>query len=69
MRQVKKIEQQIDAYLDIETTGLNPNYSQITVVGICVTNGIVDKFLQLVGDDITADRLLDSLDSVSTIYT
>lgn len=66
---MKKVVPQIDAYLDIETTGLDPNHSQITVVGIYVTNGIVDKFLQLVGDDINADSLLDSLDGVSTIYT
>ena len=66
---MKKSDNRIDAYLDIETTGLSPNYSQITVIGIYITNGNTDRFLQLVGDDITGDALLESLAGVNTIYT
>jgi len=59
----------MEAYLDIETTGLHPSYSQITVVGIYLTNGFASRFVQLVGEDITADSLLESLDGASTINT
>jgi hypothetical protein len=66
---MKKSDNRIDAYLDIETTGLSPNYSQITVIGIYITNGNTDRFLQLAGDDITGEALLESLAGVNTIYT
>ncbi len=66
---MKKSDNRIDAYLDIETTGLSPNYSQITVIGIYITDGNTDRFLQLVGDDITGEALLESLVGVNTIYT
>jgi len=69
LRKMKKSDKQVEAYLDIETTGLSPNYSQITVVGIYITNGTCDKFLQLVGEDITGDAVLESLVGVDTLYT
>jgi uncharacterized protein len=59
----------IEAYLDIETTGLSPWSSVITVVGIHVCNGAESKFIQLVGDDITADSILEALTGVSIIHT
>ena len=59
----------MDAYLDIETTGLSPDGCQITVIGIHLVNGDSQSFVQLVGDDITADRLLESLDGVTMIHT
>lgn len=58
-----------DAFLDIETTGLSPRYSRITVVGIYLHNGRDGRFTQLVGEDITSDNLLHSLDGTDTIYT
>jgi uncharacterized protein YprB with RNaseH-like and TPR domain len=58
-----------EAYLDIETTGLYPGLNEITVVGIYLTNSIDAQFVQLVGDDITADNLLDVLQGASIIYT
>jgi len=66
---MKESDNKIDAFLDIETTGLSPNYSQITVVGIYLTNGATDNFLQLVGDNITGDAVLDSLNGVDKLYT
>ena len=64
-----RLPQPIEAYLDIETTGLHPGYSQITVVGIYLTSGNESGVIQLVGDDITEHSLLRSLQGVDTIYT
>jgi uncharacterized protein YprB with RNaseH-like and TPR domain len=66
---MEKLPQPTDAYLDIETTGLYPGYSQITVVGIYLTSGNESRVIQLVGDDITDHSLLASLEGVDTIYT
>jgi len=59
----------IEAFLDIETTGLSSSYSQITVVGIHLTDGVEARFIQFVGDDIAADKILEALSGVHTIYT
>jgi hypothetical protein len=66
---VKESQQATEAYLDIETTGLSPWHSEITVVGIHICNGVETTFIQLVGDDITADSLLKALDGISVIHT
>ena len=58
-----------EAYLDIETTGLSPWYSEITVIGMHVFNGIDSKFTQLVGGDITAESVLEALEDIKVIYT
>ena len=39
----------VDAYLDIETTGLSCQYAGITVIGMYLVNGSDDRFVQLVG--------------------
>jgi uncharacterized protein YprB with RNaseH-like and TPR domain len=59
----------LDAYLDIETTGLSPRYCEVTVVGIHLVSGHESRFIQLVGDDVTADKILWALDGVGTLYT
>ena len=59
----------LEAYLDIETTGLSPWDNEITVVGIHICSGAETRFIQLVGEDITADSLLEALTGVSVIYT
>jgi hypothetical protein len=59
----------IEAYLDIETTGLSPDYHEITVVGIYLVEGSDTRFVQLVGEEITEGSLLELLDGVSTIFT
>jgi uncharacterized protein YprB with RNaseH-like and TPR domain len=57
-----------EAYLDIETTGLD--FSQrITVIGIYIEEDGEGRMVQLVGDDILADALHDALAGVETIYT
>ena len=59
----------IEAYLDIETTGLSPLNNQITVIGIYRCAGDNAQFVQLVGEDITAQSILRILDGVDVIYT
>ena len=58
-----------EAYLDIETTGLSPEHSRITVIGIYLVGSDQEEFVQLVGDDINAESLLASLQGVHTIHT
>ncbi len=58
-----------EAYLDIETTGLTYDGSEITVVGIYLCRGEEDEFVQFVGRDICADAILDALKGVDVIYT
>jgi hypothetical protein len=58
-----------DAYLDIETTGLSRFYDYITVIGVYLCNGRNDKFIQLVGEQVTRDNLLQALEGVNAIYT
>ena len=59
----------VEAYLDIETTGLSQWDSEITVVGIHLCNGDDTTFVQLVGEDISADSILEALTGVDIIYT
>lgn len=39
----------VDAYLDIETTGLSCEYAGITVIGMYMVNGAEARMVQLVG--------------------
>ncbi|MFC1980833.1 ribonuclease H-like domain-containing protein [Chloroflexota bacterium] len=59
----------VEVYLDIETTGLSPADCMVTVVGIYICNGEDTKVTQLVGKDITTHSILESLDGVDKIYT
>jgi len=59
----------VEAYLDIETTGLSPTGCMVTVVGIYTCNGEDAEVTQLVGKDITVKSLLEALEGVNTIYT
>lgn len=59
----------LDAYLDIETTGLCAFYDEITVVGICLTPDSGINFVQLVGSDVSRTNLLRILRGVDTVYT
>jgi len=58
-----------DAYLDIETTGLACTYDTLTVVGIYLHDGENDDLIQLVGEEATAESILEALDGVDTIFT
>jgi uncharacterized protein YprB with RNaseH-like and TPR domain len=59
----------MDAYLDIETTGICPSFDQITILGIYLIKGTIERLVQIVGDDITTASITQSLDGVSTIFT
>jgi uncharacterized protein YprB with RNaseH-like and TPR domain len=59
----------VEAYLDIETTGLSPCPKGITVIGIYRHDGMDGDFIQLVGEEVTADNLLAALEGVDTVYT
>jgi hypothetical protein len=59
----------IEAYLDIETTGLSPNDCIVTVIGMYICNGEDSKVIQLVGKDITANSLLEALEGVKILHT
>ncbi len=60
----------MEAYLDIETTGLSPFADRITVVGIyrqVLPQGF--ELIQLVGNEISSESLLRALDGIGTLYT
>lgn len=59
----------MNAYLDIETTGLCSFYDEITIIGICLANDGGNRLAQLVGGDVTKSNLLRALRCVDTIYT
>ena len=63
------MQQVVEAFLDIETTGLSPLYSEITVIGIHICKGEETSFAQLVGRDITPESILEALDGVQIIHT
>ena len=58
-----------EAYLDIETTGLYRFHHYITVIGIYLVDGSGGRLVQLVGEEVTRDNLLDALEGVDTIFT
>jgi uncharacterized protein YprB with RNaseH-like and TPR domain len=60
---------ELEAYLDIETTGLSPLHCQVTVVGIYLVQGAGGEVVQLVGNDVTDTNLLNALQGVTSLYT
>lgn len=63
------VTNQLEAYLDIETTGLNPGYCEITVVGIYLVGPSHENMVQLVGSQIDGDMILASLEGAGRLYT
>ena len=63
------IREHLEAYLDIETTGLSRDYDGITIVGVYLFSELKAKCIQLVGDEISAESVLKALEDVDTIYT
>jgi uncharacterized protein YprB with RNaseH-like and TPR domain len=59
----------VEAYLDIETTGLSPLESMVTVVGIYICSRDNNQVTQLIGKDITSHNILEALEGVDKIYT
>ena len=67
--QLVQAKEGLDAYLDIETTGLSWLDAEITVIGLYLVDGSSSRLLQLVGKEITRDSLLEALETVQTIFT
>ncbi len=59
----------VEAYLDIETTGLSAWDDAITVVGVYRCDGGDGRLVQLVGRDATADAVLETVDGADILYT
>ena len=59
----------LEAYLDIETTGLSAFSEDITVIGVYLCRGSETDLVQLVGGDINRQSLLEALEGVDIIYT
>jgi len=57
------------AYLDIETTGLSPHGSELTVIGLYVEDGSNSGVMQFVGNDICASKLIQEMEKISVLYT
>ncbi len=57
------------AYLDIETTGLSPSSSHLTVVGVYIEKKHDSRFLQFVGHHITSGRLKKIAMEADILYT
>ncbi len=59
------------AYLDIETTGLSPVHSELTVIGICIEreDDNTRKIIQLTGSRITAESVENALSGARKLYT
>ena len=61
--------QPVEAYLDIETTGLSPTDCYITVIGIYICRNGTSDVIQLVGRHITKESIMEALQGVNTLYT
>ncbi len=59
----------VDAYLDIETTGLSPWQSDITVIGIALSDGRETEVVQLLEGTLGRSGLLDAVKAASNLYT
>ncbi|MHC4707785.1 MAG: ribonuclease H-like domain-containing protein [Planctomycetota bacterium] len=66
-RPMRELGKPIEAYLDIETTGLTPLGCDITVIGIHVWNNSSSRFIQLIGKDITERSVLEALQGVNIL--
>jgi hypothetical protein len=59
----------MNAYLDIETTGLNPFTAELTVIGVGVEGNQEWQITQLVGDEISPTNLIRLVEKVEVLYT
>lgn len=57
------------AYIDIETTDLDPNAGELTVVGIYLEQDGQEKLVQLYEDTLTKDNLLAALAGTDILYS
>lgn len=56
-------------YLDIETTSLDPQDGEITVIGLGVEQGESFDLIQLVGENLDAPALIGHVRAHRTLYT
>ena len=63
------MQNDVEAYLDIETTGLSFTDCMVTVIGMYICNGEDARVVQLVGRDITSDSILEALEGVRMLHT
>lgn len=59
----------VRAYIDIETTALDPAEGELTVVGIYIEQDGQEKLVQLYEDTLTKDNLLAALAGTSILYS
>lgn len=57
------------AYLDIETTGLEPASAEITVLGIYIEDESAEKVIQLIPGEITHPAILEIFKDIKMLYT
>ena len=57
------------AYIDIETTALDPTVGELTVVGIHLEQDGQERLVQLYEDTLTKDNLLAALAGTSILYS
>ncbi len=59
----------VRAYIDIETTALDPAEGELTVVGIHLEQDGQERSVQLYEDTLTKDNLLAALAGTSILYS
>jgi hypothetical protein len=59
----------VRAYIDIETTGLDPDAGELTVVGIHFEQDGRERMVQLYEDTLTKDNLLAALEGTDILYS
>ncbi|MFQ5902606.1 MAG: ribonuclease H-like domain-containing protein [Candidatus Binatia bacterium] len=56
-------------YLDIETTSLDPSDGDLTVIGLYLDDDREQRIVQLVGNEISAAKILETFERVKVLYT
>lgn len=57
------------AYLDIETTSLDPSNGELTVIGLYLDDGRERRLWQVVGEEISPRKLAEVVQNVNMLYT
>ncbi|MEO0097231.1 MAG: ribonuclease H-like domain-containing protein [candidate division WOR-3 bacterium] len=58
-----------EGYLDIETTNLETEKGEITVIGFGIDKGKKFEFIQLINNEITTDKLIKIIKKIKILYT
>jgi uncharacterized protein YprB with RNaseH-like and TPR domain len=65
----RSFEMKYRAYIDIETTGLSYRFADLTIIGIALEKNGNCRIVQLIGVDLSDERLLAALDGVDELYS